>query len=68
VYEVTNGHHRIAEYVDEKDARLIAAAPDLYGVLAELIRVADHSAPVDLMADIGAVVNQARAALAKVES
>ncbi len=27
VYEITNGHTRIAEYVSERDARLIAAAP-----------------------------------------
>jgi len=35
VYEITNGYQRIAEYVEEQDANLIAAAPEL---LAALIR------------------------------
>lgn len=33
VYEVTNGHRRIAEYMTKADARLIAAAPDLLEAL-----------------------------------
>jgi hypothetical protein len=33
VYEVNNGHRRIAEYVSEPDARLIAAAPDMLDAL-----------------------------------
>lgn len=39
ICEITNGHQRIAEYVLEHDARLIAAAPEL---LAALMRAQYH--------------------------
>lgn len=37
VYEVTNGYARIAEYVSERDAHLIAAAKDLFAALQDVI-------------------------------
>lgn len=33
VWEVTNGHARIAEYLTEADARLVAAAPEMRAAL-----------------------------------
>lgn len=35
VYEITNGHQRIAEYVAECDAPLLAAARELLALLIE---------------------------------
>lgn len=35
VWEVNNGHARIAEYLNEADARLVAAAPDMLEALKQ---------------------------------
>lgn len=37
LYEITNGHTRIAEFVSERDVRLIACAPALYEQLHKLV-------------------------------
>ena len=37
ICEITNGYARIAEYVSDKDAALIAAAPDLLAACKEVL-------------------------------
>jgi len=72
VYEITAGagRVRVAEYLLEADARLIAAAPELYAALqacqAELIRVTTEVNKSSAYTDM--IVSDARAALAKVSA
>lgn len=66
VHEVNRGTTVVyAEWLDEKSARLIAAAPDMFEALGRMIRVVEflavkHPQQRD-------VINRAKAALAKAE-
>lgn len=40
VWEVNNGHARIAEYMTEADARLVAAAPEMLAALVKIDKLA----------------------------
>lgn len=52
----------VGENIKQADARLIAAAPDMYEALKEMVRVADANG---IDAHYARAVNSARAALAK---
>lgn len=78
VYEVNNGHTRIAEHMTEGDARLIAAAPELYEALknARSMLTAFGGDPRRIIAEHGspsgdemqaALLDQIDATLAKVQ-
>lgn len=60
VYEVNNGYKRIAEYVSEADARLIAAAPELLAALLDMVHYDDLPA-----AEQQPAVERARSAISK---
>jgi hypothetical protein len=70
VWEINNGYTRIAEYVSDKDARLIAAAPELLEVLKKLSRLAPSNEGLGGRAPLDAflmLAHEARAAIAKAE-
>ena len=62
VYEVTNGFRRIAEYISEADAILIAAAPEMAELLDDA-RAALESAEAETR---NAVAIQIRALLSRI--
>lgn len=66
VYEITNGFTRVAEYVADRDAYLISAAPDLYAALQMLHDNIDEYQRINhLHGHDNQDMRQARAALAK---
>lgn len=64
VFEVTNGHARIAEYVFEGDAYLMAAAPELLTALQNMVAWLDDGNR-QLSDSCAADVAKARTAIAK---
>ena len=64
IYEIVSadGYARICEYVSEKHAHLIAAAPDLLAALKELMGLAQREGWVHV------AIKQAEAAIAKAEN
>lgn len=72
VYEVVADSEfggRICEYAKEGDARLIAAAPELYKAMRELVVVADGTMDADSADAYGltSAIQSARAALRKAD-
>jgi hypothetical protein len=57
-----HGPTRVAVEVSERDAALIAAAPDLLAALQRIIRAADRM-PIDSPLD--GIIDEARAAIAR---
>ena len=58
VYEVTNGHTRIAEYLTGPDAKFIAAARDVVAFADELLQFLEPDSVTDQQSD--ATLLQAR--------
>ena len=65
VYEITNGYTRIAEYVSDKDAPLIAAAPELREALRLLVDAVSADGWPKKLEHMGPL-NNARSVLSKV--
>ena len=62
VTEDSEGYNIIAEAVDAKDARLIAAAPELYAALFEMVEMYRDGGSYDYEQE---VIKMAKSALAK---
>lgn len=68
VFEIVNGHARIAENVHERDAPLIAAAPRLLAALRAIVDAANGVDGGDVVLPSGcALFDDARAALALID-
>ena len=65
VTEDSEGENIIAEAVDAKDARLIAAAPDLYEALAAILSCAEKEAPFTMESRMSIAMDMARKAIKK---
>ena len=65
VTEDSEGENIIAETVDAKDARLIAAAPELYEALAAMLLCAEKEALFTSESGMSIAMNMARKAIKK---